>query len=384
MRKLHMLAAMAALIIPGTSYAQSITPESFSDTIALGTSGDFDVTVSTPTSGPATDLLDIVFLADNTGSMGGEIGAVQSEATRLLSELTGTGADINFGVTSYFGDPVEFSAGSPAGNDDGTNNSRVPYNVLTPLTSDTTAVQDGIDLWRASGGGDGPEGGLFALHQIATDGGATDGTATRPDLAGLSTGIDLGFRPGATKIVVWFGDIGQHTNTVDVPEAITALNDAGITVLAINSGGNLNFGGDTLAQATDITTATGGLEAAAGSADLVDTILSLIGTATSTVDLGLTLSETFPGLPTTVTCISPEGCDDVGLGESRVFNIAYDGDEVGVYTFAASVDGLSGLSVDPIRITVTDAGAPVPLPAAALFFGTGLAGFAMRRKRQRA
>ncbi|WOI54492.1 PEP-CTERM sorting domain-containing protein [Parvularcula sp. LCG005] len=371
MKVISTLAAMAAACLPLSAFAQSITPASHEDTIDLGSSGSVEVTVSTPTEGTATDLIDVVFLADNTGSMSSELSAVKAEAFNLLTALGLSGADIRYAVTSYFGDPVE---GNTPGNT-GSNDRFAAYNAIQTFTSDTTAVQGAINQWFASGGGDGPEAAIYSLHQIATGGADSE--------SGVGSGIDLGFRSSATKIVVWFGDIGNHEDTVDVPEAIAALQAAGITVIAISSGGSLNRSGDSANQATRIVEATGGIEATAGSTDLAAVILDTLGDVTDTIDLNLTLSEMFPGLPVTVTCTSVGGCDDVGLGESRTFLISYNGMEVGTYTFTASVTGLS-VSVDPIRITVVDGTPEVPVPAAAVLFLTGLAGFVARRKKARA
>lgn len=372
MRKLISIAAAIGALLPVAAMAQSITPATYTDTINEGESGSFKVTVTTPDSGPATDLIDIVFLADNTGSMGGEIAAIQAQALALLSTLEASGADINYAVTSYFGDPSE-SSFYAAGNL-GSNSSSASYNAITPFTGDITTVQAGINQWFASGGGDGPEAAIYALYQIATNGALSTG--------GVGSGIDLGFRSGASKIVVWFGDIGNHEDTVTVPEAIAALQAAGITVIAINSGGNLNSFGDSPNQATNIVNATGGIETTASSSELVDAILDSIDDVTTFIDLELVLSETFPGLPVTVMCVSAEGCDDVGVGESRMFMVSYDGLAVGTYTFEATVTGLS-VKVDPITIHVVG-GPEVPLPGAALLFLTGAGGLVARRKLRRA
>src|SRR5207249_1219633 len=53
------------------------------------------------------------------------------------------------------------------------------------------AVAGAINAWQADGGGDTPEAQLFALDQVAQ----CPGT---------------GWRPGAKRIIVWFGDAPGH------------------------------------------------------------------------------------------------------------------------------------------------------------------------------
>jgi hypothetical protein len=377
MIKRFLVAACAAMFsLPAA--AQSITPDSFEDTIEIGEMTMETFTVTTPATGPATDLVDVFFLADNTGSMGGFISAVQSDATALLSDIDATGLNVAFGVGSYFGDPSEFGT-SPGNPTVGGNSSSFAYNLITPVTTDASAATSGIAAWTASGGGDTPEGGLFALHQIATEGGATMG--------GVSTGLETGWRTGATKVIVWFGDVPNHTDTVDVAEAISALTGEDVIVVAISVGFlglNGSSGGEGPDQATMIASATGGLDLTATTSDIVDTILDAVSDVTATIDLDLFESETFAGLGVDIECVDALGCDDVGAGESRDFKVKFTGAIEGIYDFDLCVAGLSDVCSD-IKITVADGGGTpvIPVPAALPLLLTGIAGlgFASRRRR---
>ena len=195
------------------------------------------------------EMVDVYFLADNTGSMGGAIANVKAGASTILSTLTGLGLDIQFGVGNYqdFTDPVAF------------------INQQT-ITANQAAVTAAINAWSANNGGDAPEAQLFGLSQVAAV---------------------AGWRPQAIKFIVWFGDAPGHepicaavwgggfnitrATTITALKAVTAPNQpGGIAVLAIsvNSGFGLDSpssGGYTGCpsngvpnQATDITTATGG------------------------------------------------------------------------------------------------------------------------------
>ena len=62
----------------------------------------------------APEKIDILFLADNTGSMGGAIANVQTNAQSLLNQLAATysDSDIQFGVARYYGAPKEYASGN--------------------------------------------------------------------------------------------------------------------------------------------------------------------------------------------------------------------------------------------------------------------------------
>ena len=60
---------------------------------------------------------DVVFLMDNTGSMGGMISSTRTNAVNILNKIGGgdarfAGIDVQFGVATFWGDPREFSGGS--------------------------------------------------------------------------------------------------------------------------------------------------------------------------------------------------------------------------------------------------------------------------------
>ncbi|KAI7835304.1 hypothetical protein COHA_010793, partial [Chlorella ohadii] len=95
---------------------------------------------------------DVYFLADNTGSMGGIIGAVQSGATTILNDLAASSelGDLRVGVGAYRdrGDDFVFSH-------------------RVGLTADTAAAAAAINTWSAAGGYDEPEGQLYALYKAS-------------------------------------------------------------------------------------------------------------------------------------------------------------------------------------------------------------------------
>nr|WP_306749552.1 Calx-beta domain-containing protein [Saccharothrix yanglingensis] len=223
-----MAAATATLAVWATTVAISAAPQAAAQvepgdvevTLGPGASTTVAKTVTTPVVPPNPDL---VFLADTTGSMGGAIADVRNNAGAVTGAVLDAQPTARFAVSEYrdAGDPFAF---------------RVNQN----LTGDATAVQNGINAWVASGGGDIPEAAVNALFEIGS--GA------------------IAFRPDGTRIVAWFGDAPSHDPSLGhtLADAIAALQAADIRVIAVNmgpSGGGLDAGG----QASAIVDATGGV-----------------------------------------------------------------------------------------------------------------------------
>ncbi|MFK7990759.1 MAG: VIT domain-containing protein [Sandaracinaceae bacterium] len=119
--------------------------------------------------------LDLVFLVDETGSMGPYINQV---ATRLLSliatlENLPLCKSLRLGLITYRDHPPQ----------DHTYASRA-----TELTGDLGTIEAAVRAMVASGGGDGPE--------SVTD--------------GLADAVRMAWRPNAARVVVWFGDAPPH------------------------------------------------------------------------------------------------------------------------------------------------------------------------------
>ncbi len=384
---------VAAALTPLASHAASITPDRFAATIDVGETVTIDKTVALDSAGPAVSKLDVFFLVDNTGSMGSVINSVRSNASTILSAMTGadprfTGADVAFGVGRYFGDPGEFAPVDPG----------AAYDLLQPITTNQADIETAINAWVATGGGDRPEGNFFALHQVATEGGPTDGIGSTD--TGAGTGEVTGWRDGAARVVVWFGDAPSHPfgsgdaeNTVDLDEAIAALNAENVTVAAINRFG-AGAGIDDNGQASDIAAATGGTLtngiSGASSATTIDAILNAVGDATSNIDLSFSAIGDTSGVDVAFACTDPLGCDSVGSGESRSFKVDITGLTPGLFEFEVVADGIAG-AVEFDSITVADGSGgqssratnvSEPGTLALMAFGLiGLAGAIRRRSR---
>lgn len=261
-----------------------ISPAEVEGILFPGESLEIEKCIEVPEFPP---VLDVYFLADTTGSMTPALAAVQADAATILGTIDGGSADAQFGAGDYKDFPFDAYAFNPAaaiGTDDGLGGG--------------ADASDAIAAWLAGGGGDGPEAQLFALHKIATD-------------------PAIGFRSGASKIVVIFGDAPGHDpvcaaisgESSDITEAtVTAdLVAAGIKVVAISTltgypagldddptAGALDYGvcgapGGLAGQATRIAAATGGVHLTGVSAgDISDAILAGIGA----VDVEVTMEST--------------------------------------------------------------------------------------------
>jgi hypothetical protein len=232
------------------------------------------ITVTVPKNAGVSKA-DVYFLADTTGSMMTALAAVQGGANAMLGALQGPGIDMAFGVGNYKDFPSD------------------PYcfEHQQSLTQTPADVVNAINAWSAAGGGfnDGSEGQLFALDQLAQPPGGS-----------------IGWRSGAKRIIVWFGDAPGHDPVCkaisglgyDIVEdsATQKLKNELITVIAISTvtgyypkgldddpqsnafgyAGKCVIGG-TAGQASRITSKTGGVyETVIDPQKLVNTIIDLV------------------------------------------------------------------------------------------------------------
>ncbi|SVC92395.1 uncharacterized protein METZ01_LOCUS345249, partial [marine metagenome] len=183
------------------------------------------------------------------------------------------------------------------------------FKINQPLTDSKSLVQRGMGQWRPCSypggcGGDWAEANFFALHQLATGGGSTDGicidspgygmpSAGSCTDKGFATGYDVGWRDDSGRIILWFGDACSWSTTVDRSEVTAALLANNVIVAGINTHskdrgidyrGNTATGscaggsGATDGQASVITNMTGGTltNKVRGTGDTINAILDAV------------------------------------------------------------------------------------------------------------
>jgi len=353
---------LALLGFAGMAMADSISPTSFTGSGPTGASYSVakSVTISAGTSTSAP--VDLFFLSDTTGSMGGIISTVKSSASAIMTSVSTTfGGNVAFGVGEY---KDRTTAGDP-----------FDYRLNQAITTNTALVQAGINLWSASGGGDTPEQNLYALSQVAVGTGAN---AT-------------GWRPGSAKLIVWFGDAPSHDPSgsvaagdlppvpVTLASTITNLTGQNVKVAAVNLSGL-----DSTGQATAIKNATGGalftgVPTTTNIVDIINTMITDIFAKYTTV--ALDTSEVPAEVGVSVTPGSYTGSFDRSIDRTFGFEVTFTDLAPGTHAFNvyATVDG-ARVATEADSIT-SEGGVGVPEPATLVLLGTAFLALAgLRRK----
>jgi hypothetical protein len=330
-------------------WADSIAPASFSTTLGVGESTTIRKVVTVNAGPVTTSTVDVMFIADETGSMGGFISAVESAAADIIAEVGGLG-DVRYGVGGYrdVGDAWV-------------------YREITDLTTGAAAPA-AIPTWAAGGGGDYPEAVFAALEGAAT------GTS---------------WRAGSERIIVIFGDAPDDNGPVAQASAIAALTGASVQVLGISVSTNDSyapFGAGFRAlndngAFTPITTATGGAYyEGITTSTIADAIKDAITTSVSTyTTVGLDVSEAPAGVGVSYTPLGYVGAYDRSIDRTFEFDVTFTGLAAGTYDFSiyGTVDGgRVAEELDHIVVGVPEGGSSF------LLIGSALMALALMRRRQ--
>lgn len=119
--------------------------------------------------------IDLVFLVDETGSMGPYIEEVKRRLLELVESIRSSPLcrSLRLGLVSYRDHPPQDTSF---------------VTRVVPLTEDLRSVREGVEQMQAAGGGDGPEAVIDGLHDL----------------------LHLDWRPEAVRAVVWVGDAPPH------------------------------------------------------------------------------------------------------------------------------------------------------------------------------
>jgi len=365
--------AGAALLAAGPAFADSLTPTSYSASIAVGASTSITDKLGTITKGlPTTAQADVLFVTDTTGSMGPAIGALQTELTSVISSLSSLG-NIATGAAQY---------------KDRTSDGSDPfdYNLDQDITTNASLTQTAINGYSAGGGGDNPEQGLNALQQGATT---------------------TSWRAGSKRIEVITGDAPSHSspghppaaNGANVSNTATTLTSDGVTMIALNVGtaadGTPGLGGDTSngLNAYGQFSGAGSLLASgvSGTYDdkipdattLANDIIAAIGSSFDTYSvvslalIGPAPTDCSVSLPTSIS-----GSFDRSVTRTFGFgSVGITGLHAGVCSFTIGLEADGALlATETDTVTV---GSPVPEPAGLAVLGAGLIALGAARRSRR-
>ncbi len=148
-----------------------------------------------PDSGGGSRLVDVVFIFDNSGSMGDEQQAVEDNITDFVNALVNSGVDLALGLTRYGQSSL---GGEPIIEDSGS------------LTTDPDYFLNDVLQRNNTSGGHEP--GYQAIDETA---------------AGFS------FRPGSQRVFVIITDETPRQGATTIGEADAALDVAGATLFAV-------------------------------------------------------------------------------------------------------------------------------------------------------
>lgn len=179
--------------------------------------------------------VDVLFVLDLTGSMGGVLSSAKAEATAIMGDLAASVPDIRFGAAShmdydgYFTYPGYATTYGSAGD--------YPWRLDQDITTDTAAVQAGIDGMLLGSGADGPESYVTAMYE------ATQSVSWGADRLRVVVffadnvphdlewnGRNTGGEPGRDGIAMTADDLDWQT-------VVSDMAGSGIRVVGINSGG---------------------------------------------------------------------------------------------------------------------------------------------------
>jgi hypothetical protein len=162
----------------------------------------------------AVPALDLFFLMDVTGSMGGVISNLQNGLiSTIIPGITGAVPDSQFGVGAYADFPVGFYGG-PCGQ--GGPPFDQPFYLLQTITNSIPAATAGVNALSVGPGGppigcgyDWPESVMEGVYQAASGEGLTGpgDTFVPPNTMGIG---GAAFREGTMPVIVGMGDAVSH------------------------------------------------------------------------------------------------------------------------------------------------------------------------------
>lgn len=191
----------ALMLVPTAGFADSISPTSYSDSLAVGESVTIRKTVTIDDAPPTDALIDVHFLIDTSGSMGGAIDGAKAAASDILTALSGFG-DLAAGV-GVFSEAASLTNAAPG---------NVINQDLTTSAAATLTAISAVTLGVPDGGGDFPERGQDAVKLVSDN---------------------LSWRPGSKRFIIALGDASWKNDLTSDAAAIAALAAEGVDLIGI-------------------------------------------------------------------------------------------------------------------------------------------------------
>jgi len=338
-------------------YSVTVTPSDtltmLSYQLAAGQSNSSFVTISVPNVPPKADVM---FIFDLTGSMSDILNTVRSNAAQIMSTLDQTGCDVRYGVMSHMDYPGSYS--SYGYNDSYGSESDYAYRLDCPLTSTRDTTTAAMTALVTGGGDDGPEDYTRPLYETYAD-------------------TNVGWRFGAKRIVIAFGDSIPHDQTVNTGGdpgrdgvMFTADDLVLATVLQTMKENNEILiechNGGYYTNWANWTAVTGGQCFQSTSADVVGNVVEAITSVAMQSEVAnLSL---IPSANSSWVAVNPAVYSTVATGNSRVFGMTFTiptGTPAGVYSMVLSAMDSNDVNYGNIAVSITVPSSAEPLSLAA-------------------
>ncbi|MGZ6090804.1 MAG: hypothetical protein ACXWUG_02220 [Polyangiales bacterium] len=171
--------------------------------------------------------IDVAFVTDTTGSMGGAISNIQSNlSTTVIPALKKAIPSVGIAVVDHRDVPT----GGYGSTGDWAAKVAAPVTVQTSASA-LKIVQDAVATYAAGGGSDGPESQIPAMYYTLTGKGFSWGSGSLPD-AKKKTGTSgaVYFRSSAVPVIVLTTDVNWH-NGVNASSAYSGFTAPDLTML---------------------------------------------------------------------------------------------------------------------------------------------------------
>ncbi|GIM28038.1 hypothetical protein CPJCM30710_07040 [Clostridium polyendosporum] len=308
---------------------------------------------------PRPPKADIIFSFDLTGSMLAILNTAKTKAIDLMNALDVLGVDINYGVTSHMDYPHFYANFHGYTAQYGSPGVDYAYQLNQSITSDRTVVSSAINSLIIGNGVDFPENYTRVFYESYAD-------------------PSVGWRPGARRIFVHFGDDVPHddninqglpklpqttggdpgrdevANTPDDLDLQNVLNEMALNGVVLLECHTTNDFIDNWEYWAGI---TGGKAFITSSASLIEDLVIEITSLLSNPTVSNLHLIASPGYEAWLTSVTPPSYPSVPTGESRNFTIIITvpaGTPPGEYTFliSAIADETVNYGDQTVRITV--------------------------------